>query len=88
MSRGRLYGYDEGQFATDVNYRLHGQSATNWWGELTPIDYRPISDGGGYTIELEDNRKSQCYLRKRINGAVSGMPPRFIYHFVGAGPLE
>jgi len=67
----------------DVNYKLHGQALTNLWGELIPMECGHIGDGGGYTIELEDNRKIKCNLRKRVNRAVTGIPPRYVYHFVG-----
>jgi len=47
-----------------------------------------ISDGGDFTIELEDNRKSTCYLKRMVNRAVSGLPPRYAYRFAGTNPLE
>ena len=88
MAIGRLYISNDKKFVAKVNYQLQNESPTNWWGELTLIDYARISDGGGYTIELEDKRKGKCYLKKRVNRAVSGVPPRYIYHFAGTGPLE
>ncbi len=84
MQIGKLYRFN-GEFVTDVSYQLHGQAPTNLWGELIPMEYVGISDGGDYTLELEDNRKSRCHLRKRVNRAVSGIPPRYVYHFAGAG---
>ena len=88
MSIGILYRFDDEQFKAGVNYKLYRESATNCWGELTLVEDRPVGDGGGFVIKLEDNRKSRCYLKRRVNRAVVGIPPRFVYHFVGNGPLE
>ena len=88
MAIGRLYRSNDKKFVAKVNYQLQNESPTNWWGELTLIDYARISDGGGYIIRLEDKRKGKCYLKKRVNRAVSGVPPRYIYHFAGTGQLE
>jgi len=73
---------------TEVNYQFHDESATSWWGELTLTDYLRISEHDGYMIELEDNRKGKCRLRKRVNRAVSGVPPRYVYQFTGTSALE
>jgi len=81
VSRGKLYSSDDGQFVADVNYRFHEKSPTNLWGELTFNEYRLVRDGPGYVIELEDSYKYQCYLKRRVNRAVSGVPPRYVYHF-------
>ena len=88
MNIGKLYRSNDKQFVTNVNYRLHSEAPTNWWGELIPMEYGRISDGGYFTIELEDNRKNNCYLKKIVNRAVSGIPPRYIYRFAGTNPLE
>ena len=89
MSIGKLYNMEGEEFIGEVNYRLfHHEAATNWWGELTLIDYARISEGDRYIIELEDKRKSKCYLKKRVNRAVSGIPPRYTYHVTGFSPLE
>ena len=88
MSTGKLYRFDDEQFAVDVDYQLQTDSPTNWWGELTLMEYSRISDGSGYRIELEDNRKGNCSLKKMVNRAVSGVPPRYIYHFTGTSILE
>jgi hypothetical protein len=87
VKRGKLYRFS-GEFVANVNYRLLGQASTHLWGELIPTEYGRIGDGESYTIELEDNHKIKCNLRKRVNGAVTGMPPRYIYHFVGTVLLE
>ncbi len=88
MSKGRLYKTSDNKLVTNVNYQLHDESATNWWGELTLIDYMRINEREGYIIRLEDKRKGNCRLKKRVNRAVSGIPPRYIYHFTGTSSLE
>ncbi len=89
MSIGKLYRFSDDQFLAYVNYHLfHHDAATNWWGELTLIDNVRLGEGDRFLIELEDRRKSQCHLKKRVNRAVSGIPPRYIYHVTGSSPLE
>ena len=88
MNVGKLYRLSDKQFITSVNYRLHREEPTNWWGELIPMEYGCISDGGDFTIELEGNRKSTCYLKRIVNRAVSGIPPRYVYRFAGTDLLE
>jgi len=89
LANGILHKPDDNQFIVDIHYQLQNESsATSWWGELTLTDYVRLSDGEGYLIELEDGRKGNCRLRKRVNRAVSGVPPRYIYHFTGTGTLE
>jgi hypothetical protein len=86
---GKLYRLSDNQFVANVDYQLfHHEAATNWWGELSLIDYAPLGDGDRYIIELEDKRKSKCYLKKRVNRAVSGVPPCYIYHVTGFSPFE
>jgi hypothetical protein len=84
VSTGKLYSLNDEQFVANVNYQLYDRSPTNLWGELTIKEYRPVRDGGEYVVELEDRCKCQCYLKKRVNRAVSGVPPRYIYHFSGS----
>ena len=88
MSIGKLYRSSDNQFVAEVNYQFHDESATSWWGELTLTDYVRIDDRERYLIELEDMRKGKCHLRKRVNRAVSGVPPRYVYQFNGTGALE
>ncbi len=88
MGVGILYSSSNERFVATVNYQLQSDGPTNWWGELTLIDYVRISDSEGYTIELEDKRIGKCYLKKRVNRAVSGIPPRYTYRFTGISPLE
>ncbi len=88
MSIGRLYTISDNKLVAKVNYRLHDEAAANWWGELTLIDYIRLNEREGYIIKLEDKRKGRCHLKKRVNRAVSGVPPRYIYTFTGTSPLE
>jgi len=80
---GKLYRLNNEQFIMDVNYKLLEETATNYWGELVPVEYSSIGGVGEYILRLEDNRKIKCNLKKRINTAVIGIPPRYIYHFAG-----
>ena len=88
MSIGNLYKLSDSEFIGCVNYQLLHEEETNWWGELTLEDYVRLDDGDGFIIELEDNRISQCHLKKIVNRAVSGIPPRWVYHITGTSPLE
>ena len=86
---GKLYSLSDNQFITNVNYKLfQDPAATNWWGEITLIDYIRLNEGDTFMIELEDKRKSQCRLKKRVNRAVSGIPPRYMYHVTGISAIE
>ena len=89
MSIGKLYRLNDDQFVANINYKLFQHpAATNWWGELTLIDYVPVDEGDRFIIELEDKRKSKCHLKKIVNRAVSGIPPRYTYHVTGFSPIE
>ena len=89
MSIGKLYRLSDDQFISCVDYVLFNHpAATNWWGELTLVDYVRINEGERFIIELEDKRKSRCHLKKRVNRAVSGIPPRYVYHVTGFSPFE
>ena len=88
MSRGKLYNQSNGELIGFVSYRLLNEEITNWWGELTLEEYVRLDDGDDFIFELEDNRKSRCRLTKRVNRAVGGIPPRWIYRFTGTGPLK
>ncbi len=83
MHIGKLYRLNDEQFVADINYRLLGDAPTNLWGELIPMEYVRIGDDGDYVLELDDSRKIKCNLKKRVNRAVIGIPPRYIYHFAG-----
>jgi len=89
LSVGKLYRARGGEFVATVNYQLYDKSATGWWGEFTLTEYMRISDGDGYMIELEDERKGKCSLKKKVNKAVSGVvPPLYYYRFRGSGSLK
>jgi uncharacterized protein YwgA len=85
---GKLYRLAGDEFIVKVDYQFHDESPVSWWGELVPKEYRRLSDGDGYIIELEDGRKGRCSLRKRVNRAVSGIPPLYHYQFKGRGQFE
>jgi len=80
---GKLYRFSDKQFIVDINYQLLRETLTNCWGELVPIECAHIGNVGDYMLELDDNRRIKCNLKKRINRAVIGIPPRYIYHFAG-----
>lgn len=88
MATGNLYRSEDNRLVARVNYQCHDTSPTNWWGELVTIEYVRLDENHNYVIELEDSRKGSCRLRKRINGPVSGVPPRYIYHFTGTSELK
>lgn len=87
MAKGKLFKNDNEELIGEVEYHLHHESKTSWWGELSFLEYRRISDGS-YTIVLDDERTGRCYLKKRVNRAVTGVPPRYVYHFTGNGPFD
>lgn len=87
MTVGKVY-FDSGEFIVGVNYQFHDESQAGWWGELVPKEYRRISDGDGYMLELEDGRRGRCSLLKRVNRAVRGTPPLYHYYFRGRGQFE
>ena len=88
MADGKLYSFGDKEALVKVNYRFYDESSASWWGELVPKEYRRLSDGDGYLIELEDGRRGRCSLRKRVNRAVSGTPPLYYYYFRGSGQFE
>jgi hypothetical protein len=85
---GKLYHSINDEFIASVNYQFQHEEEHRWWGELTLIEYKQIKDGGGYTLEIEDGRQSRCSLKKRVNRAVTSLPPRYVYHFSGSGKFE
>ncbi len=88
MSTGKLYSSSDEKFISNVSYQFHHEDPHQWWGELTLTDALRIKDGGGYLLELEDCRKGRCILKKRVNRAVTGVPPRYVFHFAGNGPFK
>jgi hypothetical protein len=85
---GKIYISVNNQFVANVSYRFQNQEDHHWWGELTLVEYKQVQDGGGYVMELEDGKKCHCTLKKRVNRAVSSLPPRYVYHFSGNGKFE
>lgn len=88
MPTGRLYHGVNDEFIANVSYNFQHEEDHRWWGELTLIEYRQIKDGSGYTIEIEDGRKSRCVLKKRVNRAVTSLPPRYVFHFSGSSKFD
>ena len=91
--RGKLYEAYGGEFVANISYQVHEELATEpilkkWGGELILVENMKIRDGDRYMIELEDERKGKCFLKRRINKAVIGVPPRYYYLFQGSGSLE
>ena len=87
MATGKLFISGTEELVGEVEYQLHHESKTGWWGELSFLEYRRITDGS-YAIELEDERTGRCHLKKLVNRAVTGIPPSYVYHFTGNGPLD
>jgi len=88
VATGRLYQSRDEKLIAGVNYQFQHESEHRWWGELTLVDYVRIKDGSGYILELEDGRRGKCNLKKRVNRAVTSLPPRYVYHFSGSGKLD
>jgi hypothetical protein len=88
MSIGKLYRVGDEQLVFGIDYRLRGDSATNWWGDFIPTEYQRLDDSGRYTIELEDGRKGMCSIRKEVGRAATGTPTRYRYSFKGSGLLK
>ena len=88
---GKLYNVDGKEVVSTINYDIYEKPETEdstgeWYGELT-LD-QDIWPPSKYIIELEDKRKSTCHLKKRVNRAVSGIPPRYVYHVTGFSPIK
>jgi len=88
MGIGKIYKLNDDHFVASINYKLHDETPTNWWGELTFTDHLNVEDSEGYMIELDDSRRGRCHLKKRVNRAVTGIPPRYVYHVTGINPFE
>ncbi len=85
MATGKLYQSHDESLIGGINYEIKNDTDGRWWGELTMIDYVKIKDGPGYIIEIEDGRRCRCSLKKRVNRAVTSLPPRYVYHVSGSG---
>jgi hypothetical protein len=88
LPTGKLYNSINNELIANVSYNFQHEEDHQWWGELTTIEYKPLKDGGSYLIEREDGKKSRCALRKRVNRAVTSLPPRYVFHFSGSGVFE
>ena len=88
MSIGKLYRSSDEEFLANVSYQFQHESPKNWWGELTLVEYVRLSDGTGYILELEEGLRARCTLKKRVNRAVTSLPPRYIYRFSGNVKFE
>ncbi|HET6478273.1 MAG TPA: hypothetical protein VFF92_04255 [Dehalococcoidales bacterium] len=89
MAIGKLYKIGDSEFVADVNYHVfQHRAATNWWGELTLAESVPLDEGDMFEIEFEDRRRSKCHLKKRVNRAAGGFPPRYTYHVTGVSSIE
>ncbi len=88
MSLGRLYQSSDEQLIAAVNYNFQHEEPQRWWGELTLVEFVRLKDGSGYILELEDGRRGRCSLKKRVNRAVTSLPPRYVYHFTGNTKFE
>ncbi len=88
MAIGKLLQSADEKFISMVNYQFQHDEDNRWWGELTLVDYVRLKDGSGYILELEDGRRSRCSLKKRVNRAVTSLPPRYVYHFSGSGEFD
>ena len=91
--RGKLYEADGETFVANISYRVYEELAMEpilkrWSGELVFVEYVKIRDGASYIIELEDKRKGRCFVKRRTNRAVIGVPSRFFYLFQGGGLLK
>jgi hypothetical protein len=88
MATGKLYKSGDGEFVANVDYCFYDKSEMGWWGELVLTEYKRPDESASYVIELEDGRRGSCSLRKRVNRAVSGVPPLYRYQFRGRGRLK
>ncbi|MFH1003736.1 MAG: hypothetical protein V1780_06295 [Chloroflexota bacterium] len=90
--RGKLYDTMTDELISTVSYTINEDlgrdgKTRKWWGELTFIESVRIAEGNRYRLQLADNRRGQCALRRRTNKAVISVPSRFFYMLQGTGPL-
>jgi hypothetical protein len=88
VTTGKLLQSNDEKLITLVNYQFQHDEDHRWWGELTLVDCVRLKDGGGYILEREDGRRGRCTLKKRVNRAVTSLPPRYVYHFAGSGEFD
>jgi hypothetical protein len=58
------------------------EEAHRWWGEL--CSSITGSQDAGVHLELETGGE-RCALNKRVNRAVTSLPPRYVFHFSAVG---
>jgi len=85
MALGKLY--DNQGLLVEVNYRMYNEQENGWWGELVFTEYRKIADGS-YTFENEFGKRGRCVIKKKVNKAVTSIPPLFFYRFNGTTTLQ
>ncbi len=68
MHMVKLYKFDNEQFVVDINYQLMGETATNNWGELVPVECVRMDGFEDYMLELDDNRKLNGILKRELIG--------------------
>ena len=85
MDIGKLYRIEGDEFLVKVDYQFHDESPASWWGELVPKEYRRLSDGDGYMIELEDGRKGECVVCVELDESAA---VRLLAGHVGLHPLN
>lgn len=88
MEIGKLYNHGGDELLGEVEYRLQSDDQSGWWGELIFVEFTRVQDGAGYYIEMADGRRGACSIKKRVNKAVHGIPPRYYYYFRGVSRLE
>lgn len=85
--QGKLYRPGETEMLSPVDYNIFVEPAIDgterWQGEMVSVESVKIPDGDRYLIETEDGRRGLCYLRKKVNKAVTGLPVRYYYHVSG-----
>jgi hypothetical protein len=88
LTLGKLYSGNNSEMVVGIDYRLFDETQNNWWGELTLTEYKRLTDGNGYVLELADGRKGCCSLTRKVNKAVSGLLPLHCFRFRGSGDLK
>ena len=88
MALGKLYNGINDELLTGVDYHLFDETSNDWWGELTLTEYKRLTDGNGYVLELADGRKGRCALTRKVNKAVSGLLPLHCFRFRGSAELK
>ncbi len=88
MPTGKLYNSLNNELIANINYNFQHEDEHQWWGELTTVEYIQLKDGSSYIIETDEGKKARCALKKRVNRAVTSLPPRYVFHFSGSSKFE